>query len=166
MYILTPNNSRQEITQDVSPDQELYFNVLDYSDEDAVDYFFHYLVFLDEFVRPTAVLRIGDKEIELPYDWSILICDKHSGIVEPIEIAQLNGRIFHTWGFNPIDGYMPSFREVELLSVGPDRVWTSPRLKNGNFLTVPIEDGQSPDCIYAICDLSKVPEELDITTLI
>ena len=166
MYILTPNNTRQLIDENVSLEQELYFNALDYSDEDAVDYYFHYLVFLDEFVRPTALLRIGNHEVELPYDWSILICDKHSGIVEPIEIAQLNGRIFTTWGFNPVNGYMPSFHEVELISVLPDRTWISPRLKNGNILTMPIEDGFGPDCIYVVRDLTKLPEELDITTLI
>lgn len=167
MYILTPDNVAHLITESsMTESEDRYFGSLHYEDGFEIDYYFNTLFFFDEITAPIAVLDVGGHTVELPYNWHILICDKHLGIIEPILISEMNGRTFDSWGFNHISGYTPKFHEVKLVDVLPARTFIAPRLKNCHFLTVPIETGKAPDCIYAIGDSPKIPETLDITKLI
>jgi len=40
-------------------------------------------------------------------------------------------------------------------------MWYAPRLKNGQFLCVPLEDGPKPKCAYFIKEVSRNCEIVD-----
>ena len=101
MNILTVENNVYNL--DSVPDQidDLRYCVLDVTDPDYYDYFWHPLVFLESFYSPAMVLNIGGNEIQMPMDWSIAICDDdcHSEI-EIVPLTSLNNRGFKTPVFN------------------------------------------------------------------
>jgi len=39
--------------------------------------------------------------------------------------------------------------------------WYAPRLRNGQFLCVPIEDGPKPRCVYFVKEVSRNCEVVD-----
>lgn len=149
------------------PDQvdDLRYCVLDYSNQQDVDFFFIPLIFLDVFSRPAADLRIGPYRIQMPLDWSVVISDKDFGFMEIIELKHLNDRDFQVFALNPINGYMPSFHEIEIDNIYPDVTWHMPRLKYGHILAVPLSDGPAPPCALFVKDTNKLPETLDITKI-
>jgi hypothetical protein len=149
------------------PDQvdDLRYCVLDYSNQQDVDFYFIPLIFLDVFPRPAADLRIGPYRLQMPLDWSIVISDKDFGFVEVIEIKHLNDRDFCAFSLNPIKSYMPQFYEVTIENVFNDVTWHVPRLKYGHILSVPLHDGPNPACAFFLKDANKLPESLDITKI-
>ncbi len=165
MKILTPDNVAFDMNDIPNEIDDVRYGVLDYSNPADVDYYFMPLIFLDNFPRPAADLQLGPFRIQMPLDWSIVIVDKHSGAVEILELKNINDREFDAWGFNPINGYMPSFLPINILNIYPDVNWFFPKLKYGHILAVPLEDGPSPMCVYFVKDTNKLPEVLDITKL-
>ena len=76
MQILTLENklfSLNNLPEEV--DDSTRFAVLDNSDPKNPDFFFVPLIFLESFNSPAIVLRIGDQEISMPIDWSIVVGD-------------------------------------------------------------------------------------------
>lgn len=146
-------------------EDDLQYCVLDYSNTHDVDFLFYPLVFLDQFPRPAADLKIGPYRIRMPLDWSIVIADKDFGLVEIIELKHLNDREFTAFCLNPIASYMPSFHEITIENVFPDVMWHMPRLKNGHLLAVPLHDRDQPMCAFFVRDTNKLPESLDITKI-
>lgn len=166
MRLLCPENisfNMNELPKQVEDD--LQYCVLDYSNNQDVDFHFIPLIFLDQFPRPAADLKIGPYRIRMPLDWSIVIADKDFGLVEIIELKHLNDRDFSAFCLNPITSYMPSFHEITIENVFPDANWHMPRLKNGHILAVPLHDGPKPICAYFVKDTNKLPESLDITKI-
>ncbi len=145
---------------------DLRYCVLDYSNQNEVDFYFPSLVFMDEFTRPAADLRIGKYRVQVPLDWSVVIADKNMGNVELIEIKHINDRDFQAFCFNPISGYMPSFPDIEIENIFPDVSWSVPKLSNGHLLSVPLEDRDEPMCAFFVKDVHRIPENLDITKII
>src|SRR5258708_2677054 len=108
------------------PDQleeDLRYCVLDYSNQQDIDWVFIPLIFLDCFPRPSADLQIGQYRIQLPLDWSVVIADKHFGNMEIIELKHLNERDFQVFAMNPCKGYMPSFLDISIENIFPDVTW-------------------------------------------
>ena len=70
MNILTVENNVYNL--DSVPDQidDLRYCVLDVTDPEYYDYFWHPLVFLESFYSPAMVLNIGGNEIPDPVDLS------------------------------------------------------------------------------------------------
>lgn len=165
MYILTPENKRFSMNNIPNEIDDIQYGVLDYSNQNDIDYYFIPLIFLDNFPRPAADIQLGPHRIQMPLDWSIVICDKHSGTVELIELKNINDREFDAWAFNPINGYMPSFLPITIMNIFPDVDWYVPKLKYGHILVVPLDDGPSPTCVYFVKDINRLPEALDITKL-
>ena len=165
MRILTPENKPFDMINIPNEIDDVRYGVLDYSDPNDVDYYFMPLIFLDNFPRPAADVQLGPYRIQMPLDWSIVIVDKHSGAVEVLELKNINDREFDAWGFNPINGCMPSFLPINILNIYPDVNWYFPKLKYGHLLAVPLDDGPSPVCVYIVKDIGKLPECLDITKL-
>lgn len=166
MRLLCPENvsfNMNELPKQVEDD--LQYCVLDYSNNQDVDFHFIPLIFLDQFPRPAADLKIGPYRIRMPLDWSIVIADKDFGLVEIIELKHLNDREFSAFCLNPISSYMPAFHEITIENVFPDANWHMPRLKNGHILAVPLHDGPKPICAYFVKDTNKLPESLDITKI-
>ncbi len=177
MKILT--NENEPFDMNSLPDEidDLRYCVLDYSNVNDVDYFFVPLLFIESFTTPGALIQIGNYQLQLPIDWSIVIGDKHVGDLEIIEIHKLNDRPFSVFCQNPIASFSPSFYEIKMIDVYPNIKWFFPKLKFGHLLAVPMgERGQwpkspnsvvpTPDCCFIVRETNKLPEVLDIAKLI
>jgi hypothetical protein len=165
MKILTNNNTTYNLNQVPDPDQDLRFGVLDYSNQNDVDYFFLPLVFLESFNSPCVDLKIGNYNIQMPLDWSVVIGDINSGELEIMPLIYLNDKDFDVFALNPISGYLPSFLKLEIINIWPDVKWYFPKLKNSHLLAVPLSDGPEPLCAFFVKEMAKLPEQLDIRKL-
>ena len=161
MKILTLENTPYDL--ETLPDEidDLQFAILDNSTPANVDYHFIPLIFLESFSSPALVLKIGDKKIKMPVDWQILIGEQEHGDLETLPLSSLNDRGFHAFSFNPLSSYSPGFLPIEILDIYPDVTWYAPRLRNGQFLCVPIDEGEKPRCIYFVKDISRNCEIVD-----
>ena len=144
---------------------DLRYCVLDYSNQNEVDFLFPPLVFLDVFSRPSADLKIGPFRVQVPLDWSIVISDKNMGSMEVIDLKHINDREFQAFCFNPINGYMPSFYDIDIVNIFPNVSWSLPKLKNGHLLAIPLSMDKEPLCAFFVRDTNKIPEALDITKI-
>ena len=140
---------------------DMRFAILDNSNTSNVDYYYIPLIFLESFNSPALVLRIGDVAIKMPLDWQILIGEPDLGDLETLPLTSINDRGFMAFEFNPLSSFKPTFLDIEILDVYHDVTWYAPRLKNGQFLCVPIEDGPKPRCVYFVKDISKNCEIVD-----
>lgn len=166
MKILTNENHSYNLNEVPDDVDDLRFGVLDYSDQNAVDYYFMPLIFLESFNSPCVDMRIGKHNLQMPLDWSVIIGDKNTGEMEIMPLIYLNDKDFEIFCYNPIDGYMPHFLRLEVLNIWPDVKWYFPKLKNGHLLAVPLSDGVRPLCAYFLKDIGKIPESLDIRKLV
>ena len=166
MHILTVDNTTFSMNDVPDEIDDIRYCVLDYTDTKNVDYLFIPLMWLESFNAPSVDLRIGKYRVQMPMDWSIVIGDKNSGDLEVIGLKQLNDRPFQAFGINPVNGYMPSFMDLEIVNVFPDKKWYFPKLKYGHLLAVPMENKNSPVCCFFVKDVNKIPESLDITQMV
>ena len=165
MRILTIDNQSYDL--DFIPEEidDVRYSVLDYSNKQNIDYLFQPLIFLDIFTAPAAVLKIGNHTLKMPIDWNIILCEPE--VVEPevVPITALNDRGFSAFTFNPLTGFVPSFQKVEIVNLYNEVKWYAPKLRQGHFLSVPIQETNNPDCCFFIKDTAKVPELLDASEL-
>lgn len=169
MRLLTPENkpfAMYEIPDKIEKDFDLRYCVLDYSDSSNVDYAFKPLLFLDIFEKSAVHLKIGKFRIQMPAHWSIVVADKHLGMVELVKLSQFNDRDFDAFVFNPLKSYMPEFMAIEIIDSFPDTKWYFPQLKYGHILAVPLSDTDAPLCAYFVQDAHKIPESLDISQMV
>lgn len=161
MKILTIDNFTYNL--ETLPDEidDLRFAILDNSNPSNVDYHFIPLIFLESFNSPALVLRVGDQTMKMPVDWQILIGEKDHGDLETLPLTSLNDRGFHAFSFNPLSSYSPQFLGIEILDIYQDVTWYAPRLRNGQFLCVPIEETEKPRCVYFVKDISRNCEVVD-----
>jgi hypothetical protein len=161
MRILTLENDCYNL--EVMPEEidDLRFAILDNSTPTNVDYHFIPLIFLESFNSPALVLRIGEKVIKMPIDWQVLIGEQEHGDLETLPLSSLNDRGFNAFQFNPLTSFSPSFLPIEIVDIYPDVTWYAPRLRNGQFLCVPIEDTPKPRCIYFVKEISRNCEIVD-----
>lgn len=141
--------------------EDLRFAILDNSNPHAVDYHYIPLIFLESFNSPALVLRVGDTVIKMPMDWQILIGEPDFGDLETIPLTSINDRGFKAFEFNPLCSFRPSFLDLEILDIYNDVTWYAPRLRNGQFLCVPIDGGKKPRCIYFVKEVSRNSEIVD-----
>jgi hypothetical protein len=161
MKILTLDNQAYNLENLPEEIDDLRFAILDNSNPQSVDYHYIPLIFLESFNSPALVLRIGDTQIKMPLDWQILIGESEMGDLETLPLTSINDRGFNAFEFNPLSGFRPSFLDIEILDVYHDVTWYAPRLKNGQFLCVPIEDTPKPRCIYFVKEISRNCEIVD-----
>jgi hypothetical protein len=140
---------------------DLRFAILDNSTPANVDYHYIPLIFLESFNAPALVLKIGDKTVKMPVDWQVLIGEQEHGDLETLPLSSLNDRGFNAFQFNPLTSHSPTFLSIEILDIYPDVTWYAPRLRNGQFLCVPIDDGPKPRCIYFVKEISRNCEIVD-----
>ncbi len=140
---------------------DLRFAILDNSTPSNVDYHYIPLIFLESFNSPALVLKIADKTIKMPVDWQILIGEQEHGDLETLPLSSLNDRGFNAFQFNPLSSFAPSFLPIEIVDIYPDVTWYAPRLRNGQFLAVPIDDGPKPRCVYFVKEVSRNCEIVD-----
>tara|TARA_B100001057_G_C22374896_1_gene766100 strand:+ start:28 stop:537 length:510 start_codon:yes stop_codon:yes gene_type:complete len=155
LRILTLENEKYEL--DVLPEEieDMRFSVLDNSNNQSPDYMWIPLIFLESYSSPALVLNIGGNKIKMPVGWQILIGEPGIGELEVLPLTSINDRGFKAFQFNPLTDFRPSFVEIEIVDVYQDVAWYSPKLKNGQILCVPIEDGPKPQCVYFVKDISR-----------
>lgn len=165
MNILTTENKAYNLDRIPNEIEDIRYCVLDYSDPKNPDYFFIPLIFLESYQAPAVVLNIGQFSVQMPLDWSMLVCDQDYSDLEVMPLTSLNDRGFHTMAFNPLRHMVPRPQEVYITNVYAEVKWYFPKLKNGNFLVVPLEDKPYPNCALFIKEASKVPDVIDIGAL-
>jgi len=158
MKILTIENETYDI--DCVPDEidDIRYCVLDGSDPEFVDFYFLPLIFLESFYAPAICLQIGEYNIQMPMDWSILLCDEDLDGIETLPLASLNNRGFNVLTMNPMASRIPGSSQVSITNVYQDVKWFFPKLKNGHLLAVPLEDGPEPVCAYFVKEANKVKD--------
>lgn len=161
MNILLLDNIKYNLENLPEEVDDLRFAILDNSNPHNVDYHYIPLIFLESFNSPALVLRVGDAVIKMPLDWQILIGEPEFGDLETIPLTSINDRGFKAYEFNPLSSFRPSFLDIEIIDIYNDVTWYAPRLRNGQFLCVPIEDEAKPRCIYFVKEISRNCEIVD-----
>ena len=141
--------------------EDMRFSILDNSDPKNPDYFFIPLIFLESFNSPALVLNIGGNLVKMPVDWQILIGEPDFGDLEVIPLTSINDRGFSVYTFNPLTSFKPVFETVEIVDIYQDVKWYFPKLKPGQLLAVPINDGDKPMCAYFVKEISRQSEVVD-----
>lgn len=161
MRILTLDNVFYDLETLPEEIDDLRFAILDNSVPSNVDYHYIPLIFLESFNSPALVLKVADRVIKMPIDWQVLIGEQEHGDLEALPLSSLNDRGFNVFQFNPLSSFTPSFLPIEIVDVYPEVTWYAPRLKNGQFLCVPIDEGEKPRCIYFVKEVSRNCEIVD-----
>jgi hypothetical protein len=78
-----------------------------------------------------------------------------------LALTSINDRGFKVFEFNPLSSFRPSFPSIEIVDVYQEVTWYAPKLKNGQMLCVPITEGDKPQCIYFVKDISRNCEIVD-----
>jgi hypothetical protein len=148
-------------------EDDVRFSVLDNSDPKNPDFFFVPLIFLESFSAPAMVLEINGREITMPVDWSIAVgCSESGNDLEILPLTSINDRGFEAFLFNPLSSFKADFGVVNIVNFYTDVKWYFPKMKNGQLLTVPIEDGKKPLCAYFVKDISRQCEVIEYSSLI
>lgn len=161
MRILTLDNKFYNLETLPEEIDDLRFAILDNSNPANVDYHYIPLIFLESFNSPALVLKIGESTIKMPIDWQILIGEKDHGDLETLPLTSINDRGFNAFTFNPLSSFNPDFLPIEIVDIYHDVTWYAPRLKNGQFLCVPIDDDEKPRCVYFVKEISRNCEIVD-----
>lgn len=159
--LLLDTNTRYDLETLPEEIDDLRFAILDNSNPLNVDYHYIPLIFLESFSSPALVLKIGEHVIKMPMDWQILIGEKEHGDLETLPLTSINDRGFNSFEFNPLSSFSPSFLPIEIIDIYHDVTWYAPRLKNGQFLCVPLEAGPKPKCVYFVKEISRNCEIVD-----
>lgn len=159
--LLLDTNSQYNLENLPEEVDDMRFAILDNSNPHAVDYHYIPLVFLESFNSPALVLKIGPHTIKMPVDWQILIGEKEHGDLETLPLTSINDRGFNAFVFNPLSSFRPDFYPIEIVDIYNDVTWFAPRLKNGQFLCVPLTGGSKPDCVYFVKEISRNCEVID-----
>lgn len=164
MKILDTNNTPYDL--DTIPEEidDIRYCVLDAADRNEVDFYFLPLVFLESFHAPAICLQIGNYELQMPMDWSIMICDSEFTALEIVPLVSLNNRGFRALCTNPMTGKLEN-EEIHITGVYQDVKWHFPKLKHGHILAIPLENKASPRCAYFVKDANKTCE-LDLSDII
>lgn len=163
MKILTLENEPYNLENLPEEVDDLRFAILDNSNPNSVDYHYIPLIFLESFNSPALVLRVADITIKMPLDWQVLIGEPDFGDLETVPLTSINDRGFKAFEFNPLSSFRPSFLDLEIIDVYNDVTWYAPRLRNGQFLCVPIDDDEKPRCIYFVKEISRNCEIVDFS---
>jgi|TARA_B110000503_G_C6923628_1_gene319734 hypothetical protein len=167
MQILTLDNKCFKLTQlPEKLEDEVHFSVLDNSDPSNPDCFFIPLIFIESFSSPAIVMEINGKEIMMPVDWCIAVGDSETGMdLEILPLTSINDRGFEAFLFNPLSSFKFEFGSIQITNFYNDVKWYFPKMKNGQLLTVPIDDGKEPLCAYFVKEISRQCEVIDQSLL-
>lgn len=168
MRILTLENKAYSLTQIPNVVEEtIRFAVLDNSNPVDPDFIFNPLIFLESFNSPAVVLNIGKHELTMPLDWCVAVgCSDAGSDLEVLPLTSLNNRGFEAFLFNPLTGSYPQFAQIEIVNFYNDVKWYFPKMRNGQLLSVPITEGENPQCAYFVKDITRQSELIDFGKLL
>lgn len=167
MKILTLENRSFDLNELPEEVEDTRFSVLDNSNANEPDFFFVPLIFLESFNSPAILLSINGYEVQMPLDWCMLVGDKECGLdPEILPLTSINERGFDAFVYNPINGFKPEYMSIEIVNIYQDVRWYFPKMKNGQFLSVPLHDEQSPPCAFFVKEVSRQSEILQLHKLI
>lgn len=167
MKILTLDNVSLSLTQLPDEVDDIRFGVLDNTDNNYPDFIFQPLVFLESFNAPAMELKIGDTEILLPIDWSIIIGDSASGCdLEILPLSSLNDRGFEALVYNPLSGFRLEFEPIDILNFYMNTKWYFPKLRTNQALAFPLTDSKKPQCIYCIKEYTRANDTIKLERLL
>lgn len=168
MKILTLNNhpfDLNELPEEV--DDDMRFSVLDNSTPSEPDFFFMPLIFLESFNSPAILLNIGGYQVQMPLDWCMVVGDKECGLdPEVLPLTSINERGFDALVFNPINGFKAEYFPIEIINIFQDVKWYFPKMKNGQLLTVPLDDRPEPPCCFFVKEVSRQSEIVQLDKLL
>ena len=148
-------------------EEDVRFSVLDNSNPQEPDFFYMPLIFLESFNSPAILLRIGEYEIQMPLDWSMVVGDKECGLdPEVLPLTSINERGFDALVFNPLSGFRAEYMPIEIINIYQDVRWYFPKMKNGQLLTVPLSEEANPPCVFFVKEISRQSEVLQLHKLI
>ena len=158
--ILTLENEALDLN--TLPDQieeDIRFSVLDNSDNNNPDFFYIPLIFLEAFSSPGIVMKIGDQEIQMPIYWHIAVgCSDSGNDLEVLPLTSISDRGFEAFLFNPLTSFKADFGQVKVTNYYNDVKWYFPKVKQGQLLSIPLEDKKNPLCAYFIKDVTRQTE--------
>ncbi len=168
MLILTLDNKTFDLSKMPNEvEDDIRFSVLDNNDTSNPDFFFMPLIFLESFNSPAILLNIGGHEVQMPLDWCMVVGDKECGLdPEVLPLTSINERGFDALIFNPVNGFRAEYMPIEILNIYQDVRWYVPKMKNGQLLTVPLHDGDSPPCAFFVKEVSRQREVLQLHKMI
>lgn len=163
MKILTLDNQPLDLNQLPDEiDEDIRFAVLDNSDSKEPDFFFIPLIFLESFSSPAIVLEINGKEIMMPIDWHMAVgCSESGNDLEVLQLTSIADRGFEAFLFNPLTSFKTEFGTIKVTNFYNEVKWFFPKVKNGQLLSVPVEDKENPLCAYFIRDVTRQTELID-----
>lgn len=168
MKILTLNNKPfdlNELPDEV--DDDMRFSVLDNSTPSEPDFYFMPLIFLESFNSPAILLKIGDHQVQMPLDWCMVVGDKECGLdPEVLPLTSINERGFDALVFNPVNGFKAEYLSIEIINIFQDVKWYFPKMKNGQLLTVPLNDYPEPPCCFFVKEVSRQSEIIQLDKLL
>ena len=123
MLILTEENLSYNLDRIPDEVDDVRYCVLDCSSQRETDFYWLPLIFLESFNAPAVVLDIGPYQVQMPLDWSILVCDDNYSDMEVMPLTQLNDRGFHAITFNPLEHMVPVSYEVNIVNIYADVKW-------------------------------------------
>lgn len=158
MQILTLENKAFDMNFLPPEIDDLRFAVLDNSDPENPDYFFIPLIFVESFTAPAAIIQIGKQKIKMPLDWQVMVGDPEIGDLEIVPLTSISERGFESFVNNPLSQIRPSFESIDIVDIYPEIKWYAPKLKVGHLLSVPIEGGTNPHCVYFSREVSRTQQ--------
>lgn len=151
------------------PDQieeDVRFSVLDNSDPNNPDFFFMPLIFLESFSSPAMVLEISGQEITMPIDWSIAVgCSETGCDLEVLPLTSLNDRGFEAFIYNPLSSFKGEFGNINIINFYTDVKWYFPKVKNGQLISIPLDNSPEPMCAFFVKDITRHSEIIDYSNL-
>lgn len=162
MQILLLENKSFDMTFLPEEVDDMRFAVLDNSDPTDPDYFFIPLIFVESFTAPAAIIQVGERQIRMPLDWQILVGDPEIGDLEIVPLTSISERGFDCFVNNPLGNNRPRFEAVDIVDIYPEIKWYAPRLKVGNLLAVPIDNGENPRCVYFSREVSRTQQTVKV----
>jgi len=143
----------------------IQFATLDNSDPSEPDFKYPPMIFIESFTSPALVLKIGEYKLKMPLDWQIVIGEEDVGDLEALPLTSINDRDFNVFVFNSLSSFKADFLPIEILDVYNKVDWYTPKLKPGQFLSVPLEEGDKPKCVYFIKDVARNSEVIQYEKL-
>jgi hypothetical protein len=144
---------------------DLRFTILDNSNSAEPDFKYIPLILLESFTSPALILQIGDRKIKMPLEWQVVIGEAEVGNLEALPLTSINDRDFNIFCYNSLSSFRVEFLPIEILDVYNEVNWYAPKLKNGQYLSIPIDDGDKPRCVYFIKEVSRNCEVIQYENL-